>query len=99
MSSSTTSTAAGGLPGGDAVPINDLYADDQRGRIIGSCVAIFVITDVFVLLRLVSRKLARAGYWVSVEFLAPWRHLMGAGRTVGVWSMDCGVWRVEWKWE
>ena len=42
----------------------DLHAD-QRGRIIGSCVAIFVITDVFVFLRLVSRKLARAGYWVS----------------------------------
>lgn len=38
---------------------------DQRGRIIGSCAAIFVITDVFVLLRLVSRKLARAGYWVK----------------------------------
>ena len=41
----------------------DIYAD-QRGRIIGSCVAIFVITDIFVLLRFVSRKLARAGYWV-----------------------------------
>ena len=39
--------------------------DDQRGRIIGSCVAIFIITDIFVLLRLVSRKLAQAGYWVS----------------------------------
>lgn len=43
----------------------DLQAD-QRGRIIGSCVAIFIITDIFVLLRLVSRKLARAGYWVSL---------------------------------
>ena len=39
---------------------------DQRGRIIGSCVAIFIITDIFVLLRLVSRKLARAGYWVRI---------------------------------
>ena len=39
--------------------------EDQRGRIIGSCVAIFIITDLFVILRLVSRKLARAGYWVS----------------------------------
>ena len=37
---------------------------DQRGRVIGTCVAIFIITDTFVLLRLVSRKLARAGYWV-----------------------------------
>ena len=40
---------------------------DQRGRIIGSCVAIFVITDISVLLRLVSRKLARAGYWVRIH--------------------------------
>ena len=40
---------------------------DQRGRIIGSCVAIFIITDLFVLLRLVSRKLARAGYWVRIH--------------------------------
>lgn len=39
---------------------------DQRGRIIGSCVAIFIITDIFVLLRLVSRKLARAGYWARI---------------------------------
>ena len=41
--------------------------DDQRGRIIGSCVAIFIITDLFVLLRLVSRKFARAGYWVRTS--------------------------------
>ena len=46
----------------------DIHAD-QRGRIIGSCVAIFVITDVFILLRLVSRKLARAGYWVRIRTL------------------------------
>ena len=51
-----------GLPAGDAQI--DIHAD-QRGRIIGSCVAIFIITDISVLLRLVSRKLARAGYWVS----------------------------------
>ena len=44
----------------------DIYGD-QRGRIIGSCVAIFVITDIFVCLRLVSRKLARAGYWVRIR--------------------------------
>ena len=42
----------------------DIHAD-QRGRIIGTSVAIFVLTDVFVGLRLLSRKLARAGYWVS----------------------------------
>ena len=47
-------------------PNVDLHAD-QRGRIIGSSVAIFIITDIFVLLRLVSRKLARAGYWVRLR--------------------------------
>ena len=45
-------------------PEMERQAESQRGRIIGSCVAIFIITDIFVLLRLVSRKLARAGYWV-----------------------------------
>ena len=56
---------------GEGDPQVDIHAD-QRGRIIGSCVAIFIITDVFVVLRLVSRKLARAGYWVSLgkEILA-----------------------------
>lgn len=42
----------------------DIHAD-QRGRIIGTSVAVFVLTDCFVGLRLLSRKLARAGYWVS----------------------------------
>ncbi|KAL8755696.1 MAG: hypothetical protein Q9184_004724 [Pyrenodesmia sp. 2 TL-2023] len=40
----------------------DLYAD-QRGRIIGSLTAILVITTIFTALRLLSRKLARAGFW------------------------------------
>ena len=40
---------------------------DERGRIIGSLVAIFIIADVFVFLRLLSRKLARAGYWVRMH--------------------------------
>ena len=49
------------LEGGANVDLEE----SQRGRIIGSCVAIFIITDLFVALRLISRKLARAGYWVS----------------------------------
>ena len=40
---------------------------DQRGQIIGSCVAIFIITDILVLLRLMARKPARAGYWVRIS--------------------------------
>lgn len=39
---------------------------DQRGRIIGTCVAIIIITTTFVLLRLLSRKLSKAGLWVSI---------------------------------
>lgn len=52
----------------DGLPLTDSTMDiyaDQRGRILGSSIAIFIITDAFVVLRLVSRKLAQAGYWVS----------------------------------
>ena len=56
---------------------------DQRGRIIGSCVAIFIITDIFVLLRLVSRKLARAGYWVRIALRERDR---GLGASLMIWS-------------
>ena len=67
----TATTAT--MSSSDAIPVGDADIDieaSQRGRIIGSCVAILVITDVFVLLRLVSRKLARAGYWVCS--MTPW---------------------------
>ena len=43
----------------------DIYAD-QRGRIIGSYTATISLTFVFVFLRLLSRKLSGAGYWVSL---------------------------------
>ena len=56
-----SSSSAGLL---EVEPPGDIQGD-QRGRIIGSCVGILVTTDLFVFLRLVSRKLARAGYWVS----------------------------------
>jgi len=39
---------------------------DQRGRIMGSCVSIIVISITFVVLRMLSRKLSRAGYWVRI---------------------------------
>lgn len=39
---------------------------DQRGRIVGTCVAIIIITTTFVFFRLLSRKLSKAGFWVSV---------------------------------
>ncbi|KAI4286587.1 MAG: hypothetical protein L6R35_004157 [Caloplaca aegaea] len=43
-------------------PNFDLYAD-QRGRIIGSLTAILIITTLTVALRILSRHLARAGFW------------------------------------
>ena len=41
----------------------DIHAD-ERGRIIGSMVSIIVLTTLAVMLRFLSRKLARAGFWV-----------------------------------
>ena len=43
----------------------DLQAD-QRGRIIGSSAAILAITIISVVLRLLSRKLSKAGLWVRL---------------------------------
>ena len=58
------------MPSNAGLPVDtsniDIHAD-QRGRIIGTCVALIVVTDAFVVLRLVSRKLARAGYWVRIQ--------------------------------
>ena len=48
-----------------APPVGLDIHEDQRGRLVGAIVSVIVITDVFVLLRLVSRKLARVGYWVK----------------------------------
>ena len=67
----------------DDVPVDDIHGD-QRGRIIGSCVAIFVITDLFVLLRLVSRKLARAGYWVRILHAS----MQSCMKAIVVWCAD-----------
>lgn len=51
----------------ETVPLNkpgfDLYAN-QKGRIIAASAALIVLTTVFVLLRLLSRRLSRVGLWV-----------------------------------
>ena len=49
----------------DSHPV-DLHAD-ERGRIIGTMVSIIVITTLAVVLRFMSRKLARAGFWVRSD--------------------------------
>lgn len=51
----------------DTPPLDDPNFDpyaDQRGRIIGSSTAFIVLTTIVVVLRLLSRKLAHAGFWV-----------------------------------
>ncbi|KAL8645707.1 MAG: hypothetical protein Q9226_007179 [Calogaya cf. arnoldii] len=48
-------------------PSFDLYGD-QRSRIIGSSTAFIVLTTVIVALRLLSRKLAYAGFWWDDHF-------------------------------
>ncbi|CAL8579308.1 hypothetical protein XPA_005058 [Xanthoria parietina] len=48
-------------------PSFDLYAD-QRGRLIGSFTAFIVLTTITVVLRLLSRKLAHAGFWWDDHF-------------------------------
>lgn len=66
-------------------PVGKLGFDphaDQRGRIIGSNVAIIALTIIFVALRLLSRKLSRAGFWVSDYLLMVYMRLTSA-KTVG----------------
>ena len=54
---------------GDTPPPGiDLYAD-QKTRIIGSMVALIVLPTLFVIARLVSRKVSHAGYWVIEAFV------------------------------
>ena len=51
----------------DTPPLDDPNFDinaDQRGRIIGCFTSFIVLTTIVVVLRLLSRKLARAGFWV-----------------------------------
>lgn len=54
-----------------APPSNDPHFDihaNQRGRIIGTMVSLYVITTASVALRFLSRKLSRAGLWVIQYF-------------------------------
>lgn len=45
----------------------NLYAN-QADRLRASNIAFIVIPTIFVILRLVSRKISRAGYWVRHQF-------------------------------
>ena len=41
-----------------------LYAD-QKGRLVGSMITLLVLSTFFVCLRLLSRKLSKAGFWLD----------------------------------
>lgn len=43
----------------------DLYAN-QAGRLRGANIVLVILPTIFVALRLASRKISRAGYWVSI---------------------------------
>lgn len=50
----------------------NLYAD-QGDKILGSMIALIVLASTFVALRLASRHLARAGFWVSETRIPAWK--------------------------
>ena len=52
---------------GDKSPIS---YPNQTKRLIGSSVALIALSTTFVLLRLVSRKLSKAGFWVRFTTFA-----------------------------
>lgn len=43
--------------------------ENQNQLIIGACVTLLALSTVFVALRLLSRKLSKAGFWVSMCFV------------------------------
>lgn len=43
--------------------------ENQNQTIIGASVTLLVLSTVFVVLRLLSRKLSNAGFWVSMRFV------------------------------
>ena len=47
--------------------------DDQGPRITATMIALIVLSVSFLLARLLSRRLAHAGYWVGT-FCIAWRH-------------------------
>lgn len=51
----------------DTIPAGTILSADKRGAIVGSSIATITLTFLFVFLRLLSRKLSRAGYWVRLS--------------------------------
>ena len=52
----------------DAPPVGqpgfNLHAD-QQGRIVGSMITLLILSTAFVMLRMLSRKLSKAGFWLD----------------------------------
>ena len=69
LNRSTKSLAPNAIMSTDLAPSGSHLYADQRGRIIGTCAAVIALTSIFVFLRLLSRKLSRAGFWVRLWIL------------------------------
>ena len=51
---------------GTPPPGIDLYAN-QGGRLVASMIALIVLPTLFVIARLISRRVSHAGYWVRIS--------------------------------
>ena len=55
--------SAAGVP---PIPLGTDLQADKGPRIISANIALIVLPTIFVILRFISRHIARAGYWVSL---------------------------------
>lgn len=64
------SALVGGVDGGLKIAYPEKNPSESR-RLIGTSVVLIALSTIFVVLRLVSRKLSKAGFWVTYYFLSP----------------------------
>lgn len=56
----------------DQIPPPGIDLDaNQQGRLVSSMTALIILPTIFVILRLISRKVSRAGYWVRSPVANP----------------------------
>lgn len=51
-------------PGGNGSALDPALFDDRSHHVIGASITLIIIPTIFVVLRLLSRWIARAGFWV-----------------------------------
>lgn len=55
---------------GDVVPPNPKLDENRNGEILGASIALFILPTLAVTLRLLSRWMSRAGFWVRAQLAA-----------------------------